>query len=117
MHTPSSKVLPNFFFFFQENKTKTLITKLIFFAVSADYIYFCTSAAQSHIPKTASKYDKNRKQNTHRLSAETQSDKELMETITILYVITVKRKKNENNLNCSPNSTEELTIKILQLTT
>jgi len=40
-----------------------------------------------------------------------------METITILYVITVKRKKNENNLNCSPNSTEELTIKILQLTT
>jgi len=56
-----------------------------FFAVSADYIYFCTSAAQSQIPKTASKYDKNRKQNTHRLSAETQSDKELMETITILY--------------------------------
>jgi len=58
---------------------------IFFFAVSADYIYFCTSAAQSHIPKTASKYDKNRKQNTDRLSAETQSDKELMETITILY--------------------------------
>lgn len=66
---------------------------------------------------TANKYDRNRKLNTDRLSAETQSDKELMETITILYAITVKRKKNEKNLHCSPNSTQELNIKILQLTT